>query len=945
MDENQKKSIPLIHSKSEENIPEIKLNKKEEKINNYILYETIGEGAFAKVKLAIHIPTKEKVAIKIITKDNTNLNKISKEIKILKRIRHINIIQIYEIIETESNIYIIMEYCENGDLFSLIKSKRNLTEIEACKYFQQIINGVEHIHLSYITHRDLKPENILLTDNNTRIVITDFAMSIISDEYNSDLSTICGTPVYSPPEMLKGKKYNGLYSDIWSCGVILYFMLVGNLPTKEKEEEEGNYIYDNIRTHNYYFPENLSSDVIDLLEHLLKVDPNERFNFDEIKAHPWFNLVNPKLFPGIQPSVQRIPIDPKILNEAKNMGYNTQLIEDSVIKSEYDEYNAVYYLILKQFKRKGVYSVSDLYSQDFINYLKNYKNWIDPNKINDPLYKNYSIDLPNDTFEDIEGKNFEKYINSDNLINDMEIKFDNINILDSLDNILEEKGNKMQMKKKAFYRNKKLKNLKELVSLNSTDNEDNSKIKKEYESKRYSNSNSNFRIQVNKKQREKIILLNEELSEKDKEKILSKLKEEETKFNEELNIISQNQKWNNSSYYNNIIKIIAEKLIHTTIFNKYLTHNKKSNSKSFLENKFYILQKYKSIIGLIERMRNKIFTKKLNDFNFYTFNEYLNDENDKIFVKYLIDIPYFNKFIQQAKDTFYKKDLLDKRTFSKYFDRKNNNNNLYNNNNNMLYSSYSKYIFNTNKSNSRIKAFTPNRNLKYQNLKMRYTNSINRYDINNYKNTPYTYKNLLKTPKSSRYFNTYQSKKKYKTYKSAGRLKQINKPFNILKKTNNKSKGSDSSYSNNSRNKNEKMVLITENEKYYIDTEIYANNISNINKNKNIISTSKKTKANISNKIYHSPRPNYNKSIAISPYKSNKKISVQLLSERKEKQKNIRIENNTQKSSLKEINEFTPINLNSISINMPISRIIFKAKKYLIKKGYFCSNKINEYYL
>lgn len=166
-----------------------------------------------------------------------------------------------------------------------------------------------------------------------------------------------------------------------------------------------------------------------------------------------------------------------------------------------------------------------------------------------------------------------------------------------------------------------------------------------------------------------------------------------------------------------------------------------------------------------------------------------------------------------------------------------------------------------------------------------------------------------------------------------------------MKKTNNKSKGSDSSYSNNSRNKNEKLVLISENEKYYIDTEIYANNISTINKNKNIISTSKKTKANIGNKIYHSPRPNYNKSIAISPYKSNKKISVQLLSERKEKQKNIRIENNTQKYSVKELNEFTPINLNCISINKPINRIIYKAKKYLIKKGFFCSNKINEYYL
>jgi 5'-AMP-activated protein kinase catalytic alpha subunit len=240
-----KNSINSIFQKIKNNFTKntfkkIKKKKSPKKISNYIIGETIGEGAFAKVKLGFHIPTKEKVAIKILNKERIDINKIKKEIKILQRLKHINIIQIYEIIETKKHLYIIMEYCNGQDLFSLIKSKHHLTEKEACKYFQQIINGVEYIHLSNITHRDLKPENLLLDDNNKRIVITDFGLSKLSEEYNNELSTPCGTMSYSPPEVLEGKKYNGIYSDIWSCGIILYVMLVGNLPCSEKER---NLIY------------------------------------------------------------------------------------------------------------------------------------------------------------------------------------------------------------------------------------------------------------------------------------------------------------------------------------------------------------------------------------------------------------------------------------------------------------------------------------------------------------------------------------------------------------------------------------------------------------------------------------------------------------------------------------------------------------------------------
>ena len=982
--------------KSEEHFKKIKIKKSPKKIGNYIIGEKIGEGAFAKVKLGKHIPTGEKVAIKILNKERIDISKIKKEIKILQRLKHINIIQIYEIIETKKHLYIVMEYCDGQDLFSLIKSKHHLTEIESCNYFQQIINGVEYIHLSNITHRDLKPENLLLSENNKRIVITDFGLSKLCEEYNNVLRTPCGTLSYAPPEMLLGEKYNGLYSDIWSCGVILYVMLVGNLPTLEKER---NLIYQNIITHNYYYPENLSSDAIDLIEHLLKIKPEERYNFDEIKAHPWFNLNIAKLKPGLQAFVHKIPIDSNILEKTKNLGYDEKKVEESVIKGKYNSYNAMYYLILKKEKRNGINSVSDLCSEEYINYLKNYKNWIDLSKINDPLYKDYDIDFPinleqsdifnfdiknisneilkeenkcinnnsninyisvnkSEKFDDLEEKNFEKYINSDIMLNDMEIKFDNIY---KFDDLFEIQNNKNKKEMNIISRNKKIKNLNELINMNSRDNESINKKMQDISARKNSNSISNsVRIQVNKKPiKEKITLLTEELSEINKEKLISKLKEEETKFNEELNIINKGQNTKNS-YDNNIIGIIAEKLINTTIFGKYLIHNKKS--KSFLENKFYLLQKYKSIIGLIERMRNKIFTKKLNDFNFYTFNEYLNDENDKIFVKNLIEIPYFNKFIQKAKETFYKKDTLIKRTFSKYYDIKTTNKN-----NNNLISSYSNNFFgynnNTNNRNRfkrNITAFTPNRNIKYSNINLRYTKSLNRYDTYNInKNTPYKYKykQITKTPRTTRniHFIKNNTNQKMFRYRSAGKINSVNvnNPINInfnpinniLQKDNKDSASSSSSYS---KSKQDKILLNSVNKGYYLNSEM--NNINsnrkntNINNNISVNLSSKKVINNTNNRIYNSPESNNKNPIVISPYKNiKKKISVQLLSNRKEKEKNNKQKFN--KYPLKEFKSSVPLNLNCIIMNISPDKIIFRAKKFLMKKGFFCTNKIDEYNL
>ena len=199
-------------------------------ISNYKYIRTIGEGTFGKVKLAIHILTGEKVAIKILEKNlikgKREYEKIEREIKYLKLFTHPNIIKIYEVIESSSSFFIVMEYAPGGELFNYIVEKEKLSEKETSFFLYQIIQGVKEIHKKKICHRDIKPENLLFTKNKV-IKIIDFGLS---SEYENYLSTPCGSPCYASPEMIEGKKYNGLSVDLWACGIILFAMLCGYLP-------------------------------------------------------------------------------------------------------------------------------------------------------------------------------------------------------------------------------------------------------------------------------------------------------------------------------------------------------------------------------------------------------------------------------------------------------------------------------------------------------------------------------------------------------------------------------------------------------------------------------------------------------------------------------------------------------------------------------------------
>ena len=149
-------------------------------IGNYVLTRNLGEGTFGKVKLGVHGPTGEKVAVKVLEKsriaDVSDVERVTREIQILKLIRHPNVVQLYEIIETPKQLFLVMEYVSEGELFELIVKKKRLREHEACEYFRQLVAGVEYLHELGIVHRDLKPENLLLDFNKT-LKLVDFGLS------------------------------------------------------------------------------------------------------------------------------------------------------------------------------------------------------------------------------------------------------------------------------------------------------------------------------------------------------------------------------------------------------------------------------------------------------------------------------------------------------------------------------------------------------------------------------------------------------------------------------------------------------------------------------------------------------------------------------------------------------------------------------------------------
>lgn len=210
------------------------------RVKKYVILRSIGKGSFGHVKEAMHVISQEKIAIKILEKvkihRQADLTRVEREMAILAKLTHPNIIQLYENIETSKYYFFVMEYALQGELTTHIKKKKRLKEPEACRIFQQLISGVEYMHKMGIVHRDLKPANILL-DEHKNVKIIDFGLGNLYDN-SEKLNTSCGSPCYAAPELIAGEEYNPLKVDIWSCGIVLYYMVAGYLPFNEGSKAE-----------------------------------------------------------------------------------------------------------------------------------------------------------------------------------------------------------------------------------------------------------------------------------------------------------------------------------------------------------------------------------------------------------------------------------------------------------------------------------------------------------------------------------------------------------------------------------------------------------------------------------------------------------------------------------------------------------------------------------
>ncbi|XAR51707.1 Non-specific serine/threonine protein kinase [Bertholletia excelsa] len=316
------------------------------RLRNYKLGKTLGIGSFGKVKIAEHALTGHKVAIKILNrrkiKNMEMEEKVRREIKILRLFMHPHIIRLYEVIETPSDIFVVMEYVKSGELFDYIVEKGKLQEEEARIFFQQIISGVEYCHRNMVVHRDLKPENLLL-DSKCNVKIADFGLSNIMRDGHF-LKTSCGSPNYAAPEVISGKLYAGPEVDVWSCGVILYALLCGTLPF---DDENIPNLFKKIKGGIYTLPSHLSAGARDLIPRMLVVDPMKRMTIPEIRQHPWFQAHLPRYLAVPPPDTmqQAKKIDEDILQEVVNMGFDRNNLVDSLRNRVQNEGTVAYYLL------------------------------------------------------------------------------------------------------------------------------------------------------------------------------------------------------------------------------------------------------------------------------------------------------------------------------------------------------------------------------------------------------------------------------------------------------------------------------------------------------------------------------------------------------------------------------------------------------------------------
>ncbi|XP_044977100.1 CBL-interacting protein kinase 19-like [Hordeum vulgare subsp. vulgare] len=258
-------------------------------MGRYELGRVLGKGTFAKVYHARHLQTGESVAIKVLDREKAVrsglVSHIKREIAVLRRVRHPNIVHLFEVMATKTKIYFVMELVRGGELFSRV-SKGRLKEDTARRYFQHLISAVGFCHTRGVFHRDLKPEN-LLVDEAGNLKVSDFGLSAVAEPFQPEglLHTFCGTPAYVAPEVLARRGYEGAKADIWSCGVILFVLMAGYLPFHDQNLMA---MYRKVYKGEFRCPRWFSKDLTSLIMRFLDTNPSTRITLPEVMESRWF---------------------------------------------------------------------------------------------------------------------------------------------------------------------------------------------------------------------------------------------------------------------------------------------------------------------------------------------------------------------------------------------------------------------------------------------------------------------------------------------------------------------------------------------------------------------------------------------------------------------------------------------------------------------------------
>ncbi|XP_060112069.1 serine/threonine-protein kinase BRSK1 isoform X1 [Heteronotia binoei] len=328
-------------------------------VGPYRLEKTLGKGQTGLVKLGVHCITGQKVAIKIVNREKLSesvLMKVEREIAILKLIEHPHVLKLHDVYENKKYLYLVLEHVSGGELFDYLVKKGRLTPKEARKFFRQIVSALDFCHSYSICHRDLKPENLLLDEKNN-IRIADFGMASLQVG-DSLLETSCGSPHYACPEVIKGEKYDGRRADMWSCGVILFALLVGALPF---DDDNLRQLLEKVKRGIFHMPHFIPPDCQNLLRGMIEVEPEKRLSLEQIQKHPWFlggkNEPEPEQPIPRKVAIRRIQsvseLDPDVLESMHSLGCfrdKNKLKQELQNEGENQE-KMIYYLLLDRKER------------------------------------------------------------------------------------------------------------------------------------------------------------------------------------------------------------------------------------------------------------------------------------------------------------------------------------------------------------------------------------------------------------------------------------------------------------------------------------------------------------------------------------------------------------------------------------------------------------------